>query len=332
MPKRIAVLASGGGSNLQALADHLRTLGDGAPGTVVLVISDRRGAGALVRAHAAGVPALHLGKDATATALGDALAAHRVDVVVLAGYLRLVPADVTRAYRGRIVNIHPALLPAFGGAGMYGAHVHRAVLAHGCTVSGPTVHFVDEVYDRGAIIAQQPVPVRQGDTPDSLAARVLAAEHALYPAVITALCDGTLTLGADGRAAGWPDPPRDRPLHPARLTLRTPPMPRALLSVSDKSGLVDFARQLHRDGWELVSTGGTARVLRDAGLAPRDISEITDFPEMLDGRVKTLHPMVHGGLLARRDLPEHMAAIAEHGIGTIDLVVVNLYPFRETAA
>jgi phosphoribosylaminoimidazolecarboxamide formyltransferase/IMP cyclohydrolase len=109
-------------------------------------------------------------------------------------------------------------------------------------------------------------------------------------------------------------------------------MPRALLSVSDKSGLVDFAQQLHAAGWELVSTGGTARALRDAGLAPRDISDITAFPEMLDGRVKTLHPMVHGGLLARRDLPEHMAAIAEHGIGTIDLVVVNLYPFRETAA
>src|SRR5690349_15441 len=109
-------------------------------------------------------------------------------------------------------------------------------------------------------------------------------------------------------------------------------MPRALLSVSDKSGLADFARELSRLGWELVSTGGTARALRDAGLPVQDISDITQFPEMLDGRVKTLHPAVHGGLLARRDLPEHMAAIAEHGIGPIDLVVVNLYPFRETAA
>jgi phosphoribosylaminoimidazolecarboxamide formyltransferase / IMP cyclohydrolase len=109
-------------------------------------------------------------------------------------------------------------------------------------------------------------------------------------------------------------------------------MPRALLSVSDKTGLVDFARQLHAHGWELVSTGGTARTLRDAGLAPRDLSDVTGFPEMLDGRVKTLHPVVHGGLLARRDLPEHMAAIAAHDIAPIDLVVVNLYPFRETAA
>jgi phosphoribosylaminoimidazolecarboxamide formyltransferase/IMP cyclohydrolase len=109
-------------------------------------------------------------------------------------------------------------------------------------------------------------------------------------------------------------------------------MPRALLSVSDKTGVVSFATQLVKHGFELVSTGGTARVLRESGLTVRDVSEITGFPEMLDGRVKTLHPVVHGGLLARRDFPEHMAALAEHDIGLIDLIVVNLYPFRETAA
>ena len=109
-------------------------------------------------------------------------------------------------------------------------------------------------------------------------------------------------------------------------------MPRALLSVSDKAGLVPFATQLAAHGFELVSTGGTSRVLRDSGLTVLDVSDVTGFPEMLDGRVKTLHPVVHGGLLARRDLPEHMQAIAEHNIGTIDLVVVNLYPFRATAA
>ena len=109
-------------------------------------------------------------------------------------------------------------------------------------------------------------------------------------------------------------------------------MPSALLSVSDKSGLAEFARGLTALGFDLISTGGTAKALRAAGLAVRDISEVTQFPEMLDGRVKTLHPVVHGGLLARRDLPEHMAVIAEHGIAPIDVVVVNLYPFRETAA
>ena len=109
-------------------------------------------------------------------------------------------------------------------------------------------------------------------------------------------------------------------------------MPRALLSLSDKTGLVDFARGLTALGWDLVSTGGTARTLREAGIAVRDISDITGFPEMMDGRVKTLHPKVHGGLLAKRDDPEHMKALEDHEIGTIDLVAVNLYPFRETAA
>jgi phosphoribosylaminoimidazolecarboxamide formyltransferase/IMP cyclohydrolase len=109
-------------------------------------------------------------------------------------------------------------------------------------------------------------------------------------------------------------------------------MPTALLSVSDKSGLVDFAKGLSALGWSLVSTGGTAKALRDAGLKARDIAEVTQFPEMLDGRVKTLHPAVHGGLLARRDVPAHLDAIKQHGIAPIDLVCVNLYPFRETAA
>ena len=107
---------------------------------------------------------------------------------------------------------------------------------------------------------------------------------------------------------------------------------RALLSVSDKTGIVEFARGLAELGWELVSTGGTSRVLRDAGLSPRDISDITGVAEMLDGRVKTLHPAVHGALLARRDRPEHMQALEAQGITPIDLVVVNLYPFRATAA
>ena len=109
-------------------------------------------------------------------------------------------------------------------------------------------------------------------------------------------------------------------------------MPRALLSVSDKSGLVDFAKELAALDWELISTGGTARTLREAGIAVQDVSAVTGFPEMMDGRVKTLHPAVHGGLLARRDVEAHLQALQEHGIAPIDLVAVNLYPFRETAA
>src|SRR5213592_4521664 len=109
-------------------------------------------------------------------------------------------------------------------------------------------------------------------------------------------------------------------------------MPRALISVSDKSGVVEFATRLAAMGWEILSTGGTSKALRKAGLAPKDVAELTGFPEILDGRVKTLHPAVHAGLLARRDKPEHLDELALQGLSTIDLVAVNLYPFRETVS
>src|SRR5216684_7121750 len=109
-------------------------------------------------------------------------------------------------------------------------------------------------------------------------------------------------------------------------------MPRALLSVSDKTGIVELGRGLAARGYELVSTGGTARALADAGLAVTSVSDITGFPEMMDGRVKTLHPALHGGILARRDRPDDLAALDRHGIGLVDIVVVNLYPFVKAAS
>ena len=114
--------------------------------------------------------------------------------------------------------------------------------------------------------------------------------------------------------------------------MSSPRIQRAILSVTDKTGLVDFARKLSALGIELISTGGTAKLLRDSGITVKDISELTGFPEMLDGRVKTLHPKVHGGILHRREDPKHVAAVAEHGIEPIDMVVVNLYAFEKTAA
>jgi phosphoribosylglycinamide formyltransferase-1 len=116
----------------------------------------------------------------------DLLGRARADLVVLAGYLKLVPPPVVAAYRGRIINVHPALLPEFGGQGMYGRRVHEAVLASGARETGATVHLVDEVYDRGAVLAQRRVPVLPGDTPQSLAERVLALEHQLLPATVLA--------------------------------------------------------------------------------------------------------------------------------------------------
>src|SRR5271154_1073244 len=116
------------------------------------------------------------------------------------------------------------------------------------------------------------------------------------------------------------------------MSTSTSRIQRAILSVTDKTGLVDFARQLSALGIELISTGGTAKLLRDSGIVVKDISELTGFPEMLDGRVKTLHPKVHGGILHRREDSGHRAAVAEHGILAIDMVVVNLYAFEKTAA
>jgi formyltetrahydrofolate-dependent phosphoribosylglycinamide formyltransferase len=180
---RVAVAVSGRGSNLEAL---LRALRPDGPARVVLVLSDRADAAALERARNAGVAAEVLSDPADGAEWMESLGRREVDLVVLAGYLKLVPAPVVARYRDRILNVHPALLPAFGGRGMYGIRVHEAVLASGARESGATVHLVDEAYDRGRVLAQGRVPVLPGDTPASLAARVLAVEHRLLPAAVLA--------------------------------------------------------------------------------------------------------------------------------------------------
>jgi phosphoribosylglycinamide formyltransferase-1 len=182
----IAVLASGAGSNFQALVDALP---QGAPGRVALVVSNRADAGVMEKARRAGIATGTIAKDGEdAAALTALLRTHAIDLIILAGYLKRVPDSVVAAWRGRVLNIHPALLPAFGGEGMYGRRVHEAVLKSGARVTGATVHVVDEVYDHGPIVAQWPVPVRHGDTPETLAERVLAIEHRLLPAVVVAAC------------------------------------------------------------------------------------------------------------------------------------------------
>ncbi|MEP7382183.1 MAG: phosphoribosylglycinamide formyltransferase [Gemmatimonadota bacterium] len=204
MRKQIAVLASGGGSNLQSIVQHLAALGADRPADVALVASDRADAGALERGRVHGVPVVAMDREARTSGMLSLLTRHAVDLVVLAGFLRFVPAEVTRSYRGRILNIHPALLPAFGGSGMYGRHVHEAVIARGAKLSGVTVHFVDDEYDHGPIIAQWPVPVFSHDTASTLAHRVLEVEHALYPLVIQQVAEGVISLGDDGRVHGAP--------------------------------------------------------------------------------------------------------------------------------
>ena len=181
-PVPVAVLVSGGGTNVQALLDALR---DSPVARIARVVSNRGDAPALERARRAGVPVQLLADPADPAELVRAAGDARL--VVLAGYLKRVPPAAVARFRWRLINIHPALLPAFGGDGMYGRRVHEAVLASGAALSGATVHYVDEEYDRGPILAQWPVPVRGDDTPDSLAARVLEVEHRLLPAVVLAL-------------------------------------------------------------------------------------------------------------------------------------------------
>ncbi len=167
-------------------------------GRVTGVLSNFGDSPALTRAREMGLSAWAVSSRQEETAYADALEAAlwrtEADLVCLAGYMRKVPDEIVRAYAGRLMNVHAALLPAFGGKGMYGLHAHQAVLDYGAKVSGCTVHFVDESYDTGPIILQTPVPVEEDDTAETLAARVLAAEHKAYPQAVALFAEGRLTI------------------------------------------------------------------------------------------------------------------------------------------
>ena len=184
MPSRLAVLASGRGSNLQAIIEHFDNRARERVAKVALVASNRADSPALLRAATASIDIAHFDASDDGSELLGLLQKFRIDLVVLAGYLKRIPSKVIREYAGRIINIHPALLPAFGGEGMYGARVHEAVIASGARETGVTVHLVDDDFDRGVIIAQWRVPIDDSDTPDTLAARVLNVEHVVYPRVV----------------------------------------------------------------------------------------------------------------------------------------------------
>jgi phosphoribosylglycinamide formyltransferase-1 len=192
------MLASHRGSNVQAVVTACREGRLHAkPG---VIISNNASSGVLQFAEAAGIPALRIGGDAYADdavrdeAILKALQAHGAQLVLLLGYMKLLGPRTTAAYRGRILNTHPALLPRFGGKGMYGSRVHEAVLSAGETETGVTVHLVDEEYDHGAIVAQTRVPVQPGDNVETLSARVLAREHAFLVETLQAIATGTIRL------------------------------------------------------------------------------------------------------------------------------------------
>ncbi|MEM1092979.1 MAG: phosphoribosylglycinamide formyltransferase [Bacteroidota bacterium] len=195
----LAVFASGGGSNFQSILDAVQR-GDLPQTEIALCVSNKLQAGALQRAERHGIPTAVLRPEdfdsapAYVEAVLGTLEAHHVDFVALAGYMRKIPSAVVAAYANRMVNIHPSLLPAFGGQGLYGQRVHEAVLAAGVRWTGATVHLVDDDYDTGPIVAQEPVIVEHTDTPKSLAARVLETEHRLYPQALRLFAEGRVRI------------------------------------------------------------------------------------------------------------------------------------------
>ncbi len=321
---KIAVFASGEGTNLQALLD---ACADGrVRGEVALVVSNKEDAGAIRRAQRVGVETLvcpqndHPTPDEYNAFLAQECKKRGIELICLAGFMLKITRPLIEAYPGRILNVHPALLPAFGGQGMYGRKVHEATIAAGVKVSGATIHVVDEEYDHGPVVLQATVPVLATDTAGTLAARVLAQEHWIYPRAVALFAEGRAKVEG-GKVVVKPS------VHEA-----SPRLKRALISVSDKIGVVEFAKGLHDLGVEIVSTSGTYKALVQAGLPVRPLETMTGFPEILDGRVKTLHPHVHGAILLRRSDPKQVREAELFGLEPIDLVVVNLYPFAKTVA
>ncbi|MCB2107308.1 MAG: phosphoribosylglycinamide formyltransferase [Rhodobacteraceae bacterium] len=206
---RLAFMASHNGSNMRAIVAACR---DGTlSADPVLLVSNNRECGAMAWAADHGLTTAHLSakvtgsEDALDVAIAECLTAHRIDLVVLAGYMRKLGPRTIAGFPNRILNVHPALLPKFGGRGMYGNFVHEAVLSAGDSVSGATIHIVDGEYDHGAIVAQAEVPVEAGDTPETLAARVQAKERELFPETLRQIVARTIDLDTPAKRPSAPD-------------------------------------------------------------------------------------------------------------------------------
>ncbi len=327
MTARLVVLVSGAGTNLQALLDACADPAYGA--AVVAVGTDRDGIEGLARAERVGVPTfvhpLAGDRETWDAALADRVAAHAPDLVVSAGFMKLVGTAFLARFGGRFVNTHPALLPSF--PGMHGA---RDALAHGVRVTGCTLFLVDAGVDSGPIVAQTAVPVRDGDDEASLHERIKVAERAMLVEAVGQMAREGWSVTGRKVTIGMSSPTTSAGAADERAGAR--PVRRALVSVYDKTGLEELARGLAEAGVEIVSTGSTAARIAAAGVPVTAVSDVTGFPETLDGRVKTLHPHVHAGLLADLRRADHVKQLDELGIAPFELVVANLYPFADTVA
>ncbi|MEM7369099.1 MAG: bifunctional phosphoribosylaminoimidazolecarboxamide formyltransferase/IMP cyclohydrolase [Bacteroidota bacterium] len=301
---RIAIFASGGGSNARTILKYFQ---DRSIAEVVVLMSNnpRSGVVEFGPEHGIAIELLDKNQYKSGAYLLELLERYEIDLIVLAGYLKHIPSEVVHRFDKRILNIHPSLLPAYGGKGMYGMRVHEAVIAASEPISGLTIHFVNEVYDQGEILFQTEVKIEEGWTPKTLQQTILRQEHHYFPIIIEQVCTSM----------------RDQ------LAIRS-----ALISVYHKQGLETIIEQLIQHDVQIYSTGGTATYIREQGAEVFEVADLTGYPSILGGRVKTLHPKVHGGILARRDDPDDQAEIQNYKIPPIDLVIVDLYPFEETVS
>lgn len=293
-PLRLVVFASGSGSNFEAIQTAILT--NELNAEIVCLISDKKNAYVHKRAKRLNIKSKHFThqeKDVYEQMILDYLSQYEFDYIVCAGYMRIIGPTLLNVYQNKIINIHPSDLPKYKGLNA----VQQALDAKEEEI-GISVHYVDETLDGGSIIKQMTFPIFKDMSKEDIETILHKYEHQLYVDVLK--------------------------------ELQGDKMRRALISVSDKQGVVEFAKGLIEQGFEIISTGNTYKTLVAHGVSAIEVAEVTGFQEMLDGRVKTLHPVVHGGILARRDFEDHMQALESSKIKPIDLVCVNLYPFKET--
>lgn len=321
--KKIIVFASGSGTNFENIG--LKCKESRINGKVVLLVTNNPASGAVKKAKKLGIGAVVLNPkkfDSYADfdkKLVTVCKKHKADLICLAGYLLKIGPSMLKAYPHQIMNIHPTLLPAFGGKGFYGDKVFKAVLASGVKLSGVTVHFIDGKYDNGPVILQKEFQITSDETPNILAHKTHSLEHKIYPEAVSLFCADRLKISG-GKVKIIPPKKADKKIKTA------------LISVSDKTGIVDFAKRISKLGIEIISTSGTAKLLIKNKIKVTPLETLTGSGEMLSGRVKTLHPVIHAGILFERDNKNHLKQISDFNLKSIDMVVVNLYPFDKTLA
>jgi len=309
--KNIAVFASGNGSNFKNLIELSEI--DYLKGKIKLLITDRE-CNAKKIALEKNIENIQISKNDDEKLL-KAIDEHSIDLIVLAGYLSKIPENLIEKYYGKIINIHPALLPSFGGKGFYGEKVHKSVIEKECKLSGITIHFVDKDYDSGPIILQKSIPLTNKDTLQTLQNRIHLLEYFYYPYTINMILEGIISL-VDNKVI---------------IENKLPSSKHALISVSDKEGIVELAKNLNKNGYLIIATGKTFQNLKENKIKVLPVEALTGFNEILDGRVKTLNNIIFASILAKRKKEEHIKEINQNFIPLIDVVVVNLYPFENVS-